>query len=630
MCGINVVVSWCADIGSAEISDLLGDMNSCLAHRGPDDAAVWVEGNVGVGHTRLKVIDLEGGQQPVVGERYVLVFNGEIYNYLELREELRELGYEFREHGDTEVLSIALECWGEGAVDRLNGDFAFVLLDRVDNTILMCRDRLGVKPLYFKDGPRCTIISSEPKGILAAEKRLDPASVPVLNRMALMQSMLYGTPVPPTTFFEGIEALRGGEFVSLCLRTRRVRRTRYWDFADGDNADSRPAALGRISGLLEDSVALRMRSDVDYSLMLSGGLDSSLVAYLAGAREGGTRAYTIGDHKEREHSEKSLMTGSDLVYARTVAAEAGHALKEFDLDGGAVSYVRRCALARDSVVTIASEVSMMKLFEKVTESDTVVLSGEGADEVFLGYYWQTDRGKISPYFASQRALLGFILLNPGFMNLRRASAEARRHFDEEISRLPRGIREDNSRMMHYLQLRLILPYLLDRADRLSAAHSLELRVPFCDHRLAEYVFGLPAEHKYTEEEKKILRDSFAGRFNDDVIYRKKSMFPYSEDAAYLEEMRSEVARILADNRKRGGIVSQVYRTSFIQLLGTRFLGTPVLFRLLIRVVGTYYTQAFMCQIISIDTLEQRYGLTVQGGSKKKSGSFLRRLIGRIR
>lgn len=608
MCGLNAIVWWGATTTADDVTDAVRLMNARLEHRGPDADGVWTEANVAIGHTRLEVIDLAGGAQPVVTETAVLAFNGEIYNYRELRTELRALGHTVADDSDTAVLAAALAQWGEQAVTHLNGDFAFVWYDRSARRLLLGRDRLGVKPLYVSTGPYFAIISSELKGVLAARERLTPGHAPTLNRTGFLQTLLYGNPVPPATFFDGVEALRGGEQATLCARTGLLTRTRYWELGEQHSTDDRAQAQATIAELLADSVALRMRSDVGYSVMLSGGLDSSLVAYLAGELGTGTRAYTIGEDRATEYSAKSFMNGSDLSFARTVAAEAGHALKEFDdLAGDVVTYVRRCARARDGLVTLASEVSMLKLFERIADSDTVVLSGDGADEVFLGYFMQIDTsGEVGPYYSSPRARFAFALLNPRFLGPRAAARTVRRRFDEDLAHLPARVRTDKRRLMHYLQLRFTLPYLLDRADRLSAAKSLELRVPYCDHRIAEYVFGLSDDLKYTAAEKKLLRDSFAGRFDDEVVYRKKSVFPFSEDPAQLEELRAEVAAICVRHRHEPGLVAEVYRLPLLNAM----VANRTVFGGLVRALGTFYLQAFLCQIISMDTLGAEYGLTI--------------------
>ena len=227
VCGVNAIVSWRAGADPTELLAAVTTMNQRLAHRGPDAEGLWAEEDIAIGHTRLKIIDPTGGQQPRVSDTWVLSFNGEIYNYLQLRAELAELGCQFRDASDTEVLAVALQTWGAEAVTRLNGDFAFVAYDRTSERLILCRDRLGVKPLYMKVTVGDVIVSSEPKGILAGEQVLRPGCRPVLDRMGFLQTLVYGNPVPPATCFDGIESLRGGELVTVCVRTGKIDRGRY-------------------------------------------------------------------------------------------------------------------------------------------------------------------------------------------------------------------------------------------------------------------------------------------------------------------------------------------------------------------------------------------------------------------
>jgi asparagine synthase (glutamine-hydrolysing) len=611
VCGVNAVVAWRTDITSAQLRLVVEQMNRLLAHRGPDANGSWADDRVAVGHTRLKIIDPAGGRQPRVGNTQVLSFNGEIYNHRRLRAELSGLGRVFRDECDTEVLAVALETWGTDAISRLNGDFAFVAYERSVGRVLVCRDRLGVKPLYLKISDGDVIISSEIKAILAADQMMRPGSQPVLDRMGFLQTVLYGNPVAPTTCIAGIEALRGGELITVEVRSGRIERHRYWELGDRDDRDdddqeAESDPRDRIAELLADAVALRMQSDVDYSTSLSGGLDSSLIAYLIGDNGGRTRAYTIGERSDWQHSPKSNMNGSDLDFAELVALETGHDLRAFsDLGGDVVAYVRRCTRARDALVTLANDVSMLKLFERVAKTDTVLLSGEGADEVFLGYFFNTDtRGEVGPYFSSPHARLVFALLDPRFVRARDAAVAVRRRFHRDLAHLPDAIRADKQKLMHYLQLRFTLTFVLDRADRLSAAHSLEVRVPYCDHRLVEYVFGLDTSLTFTPTEKQLLRDSFAGRFNDQVIRRRKSVFPYAEGDDQLDDLRREALQIVERGRRDGGLVADVYRLPVL----ARVLSSRRLLRRISAWSGSFYVQAFLCQLISLDELQQAYGV----------------------
>lgn len=606
MCGVSVVASWKPDADQAvKLDAAIVAMNDCQQHRGPDEQSVWHSDQVTIGHTRLKIIDPDGGHQPRVGATEVLAFNGEIYNYVELRSELITLGCTLRDDSDTEVLAVAFDVWGPEAVERLNGDFAFVVHDVRAGKLTLCRDRLGVKPLHFKVTPQYLLVSSEPKGLFAGERILTRGvSASVLDRVGFLQTLLYGHPVAPRTCFEGVEAVRGGEIVTVDLATREVTRRRYWELSAQQTDPHNATEMVR--DLLTDAVRIRMRSDVDHSILLSGGLDSSLIAHLTAKEGRATRAYTIGERRAGEYSEKSNMSGSDLALAEGVAELTGHNLLAFeDLAGSVVEYVRRCTRARDSIVTLANDIPMLKLFERIRGNDTVVLSGEGADEVFLGYFYHLDVSEEpGPYFSSPRAKVAFRLLNRGFSDKRDSDRVARDNFAEIVAHLPAEIRNDRKKLMHYLQVKLTLPFVLNRADSLSASQSLEVRVPYCDHRLVEFVFGLDDHLKFTEPEKKLLRDSFDGFFNSPVLHRRKSVFPFAEDAAQLEELRLEVCRVLAKNKRSGGLVADVYQVRLLYMV----CSVRPLFRRFIGSLGSFYAQAFMCQLISLDELEQSYGL----------------------
>ncbi len=608
MCGINAILALDPALSAASVRATVADMNRQLTHRGPDEEGIWSDGPLAIGHTRLRVIAPSGGQQPRQSSSQILAFNGEIYNYQQLRSQLTGLGCSFRDESDTEVLAVALEFWGPAAIDKLHGDFAFVSYDRAAGKILLGRDRLGVKPLYFSVSAAAIIISSEPKGILAATKTLHPQSQPRISRLGLVQTLLYGNPLPPQSCFADITALRGGQWLGIDVRTGRVSQNQYWELTASASNSTDPEL--QITELLTQAVSERQQSDVDYAMLLSGGLDSSLIAYLVRELDRPHRAYTIGERNPAKYTTKSHMIGSDHKFAHLVAEQTGHQLHSFDdLGGNTVDYVRRCTRARDALVTLANDMPMLKLFERIKGKDTVVLSGEGADEAFLGYFYQRDTsGKVGPFFSSPRAPIAFRLLNPRFLKASTATDLARESFDTALAHLPAEIRSDNRKLIHYLQLRFTLPFVLDRADRLSASQSLEVRVPYCDHRLVEYVFGLPDSLKYTQIEKELLRKSFSGRFDERVIARPKSVFPFAENEAQCDELRREVARIITSARKHGGLVADVYRLPALWGIVT----SKMIFRRFIAAIGSFHAQAFLCQIISLDELEQSYGLTTTG------------------
>ncbi|WP_204804147.1 asparagine synthase (glutamine-hydrolyzing) [Mycobacterium riyadhense] len=605
MCGIVAIWSRERDSAGYAMKAALSE----LSHRGPDASNMrWTESGVLLGHTRLAIQDPEHGSQPAALDDGYLAFNGEIYNYPELRQELRACGARFHEHGDTEVLARALDQWGHDAFTRLNGDFAFVY--EAAGMLRLVRDRFGVKPLYYWSDASDLVVASEPKAILAALKHLRPTFTPRLDKDGLVDCTLYGATVAPNSLFQDISSVRPGTYLQIRRGGSALTfsESRYWELTH-DSTDVCAETLAEdVRRTLIDAVRIRLRSDVGSASMLSGGLDSSIITYIAG-EEAATnqtdhrRAYSIGDPAKASDSAGTFITGSDLEFARIVAAESGHELIiNTELADDPVGWVRRLAGVRDSVVTIGCEIGQCKLLSQIGERERVILSGEGADEVFLGYFMQTETSRpVDQYYSAKASRLLQLLFRRDFMR----SAEARRRgadaFRSRTRHVADSIRNDRHNFIHYLQLRFTLPYMLDRLDTMAMAYSVEARVPYLDHRLVELVFNAPVNLRFTASEKQLLRQAFAGRYNDAVINRKKSVFPYGESNEYLEQLRVEVNKVLSDE---SSIVRQVYNTTILRSI---FAGSRR-FRAVMRIAGRFYLLAFMCQLISLDELGRIHGL----------------------
>lgn len=612
MCGLAVLYAPELDVVVRQTA--IKNMLASMSHRGPDDSRVWESADgIAFGHVRLAIQDPEHGRQPAVApDGSCLVFNGEAYNFPELRDDLTHgHGAKFHEHGDTEVVREALRLRGRSAIDDLNGDYAFVWSPSDTPELLLVRDRFGVKPLYYwidEDAHRL-LVASEPKAILAALQIIDPAYKPRIDLDGFLDTSLYGVPVAPYSVFRGIRSVRPGHTVTITYDSSlAAREEMYWDLTVREPISSPEAARTAIQAGLRESTRIRTRSDAGLALMLSGGLDSSVLTYLVpdvieapGARR---RAYTIGDPDKNSDQADTFVSGSDLEYARLVAEESGHELVEHtDMVSDPVSFIRKCARSRDSIVTLGSEIAMAKLFELIGRKDRVLISGDGADEVFLGYFMQTDvSGKVDQFFSSRNSRFLPLLYRRTFVGMRSARRRGAANFRSRLAGTDPGILGDKKNLMHYLQLRFTLPYLLDRADTLSMAESIELRVPYLDHRLVETVFNIDSSLRYSDEEKELLRSAFRSHYNPKVIDRKKSVFPYGETPEYMESLRKEANRILAD---RSSLVHSVYRT---RVLRQAFASAPV-FRLCQTAVGQFYLHAFICQLISLDELGHAYGLT---------------------
>ncbi|GAB4332583.1 MAG: asparagine synthase (glutamine-hydrolyzing) [Desulfobulbaceae bacterium] len=511
--------------------DLITAMTSRLVHRGPDQEGVFCCETMSLGHRRLSIIDLsEQGRQPMFNEdeTVCLVFNGEIYNFRELREELVARGHRFRSRSDSEVILHAWEEDGPDCLQRLRGMFAFALYDIRADRLFVARDRIGIKPLYYywKDGR--FIFASEIKAILE-----DPAVERRVNRQALYDYLGFEFVPAPETMFEDIVKLPAGQY--LLLEGGRLTRRRYWDLEMGGSAPpmSWEEAVERQKELLEEAVTSHLVSDVPLGVFLSGGLDSSSIVALMRRRiTGPIKTFTIG------YADKTF---SELDYAEQVARHCDTEHRVLMLDDIRPQYVETALYHLDEPMTDLSTVPLYLLCRQVREHVTVCLSGEGADESYAGY----DRFKAArlarwydflPDVVKHRVVGRLAAMLPDrpqkkgainmlkrfveganlptdgdhlrwqyFLNDRLSSnlftAEFRRNIVEDPFRLVRehadrcGTDDVVNRQI-YLDMRYMMTdSVLMKVDKMSMASSLEVRVPLLDHVLVEFLARLPGDWK---------------------------------------------------------------------------------------------------------------------------------------
>ncbi len=507
MCGIAGILT---RHGAAPDLEVLGRMMDAMRHRGPDDAGNYSDGEVALGFRRLSIIDLAGGHQPLSTAcgRYTIVFNGEIYNYRELRVELeREHQLTFRTASDTEVVVNAVKLWGPEALTRLNGMFAFAVWDGRERTLLLARDRIGKKPLYFSASRHGIVFASEIKGLLE-----HPQVPRTLDETRLPAFLAYRYLPGDETLLAGIHCLPAGTWARISAADSGIEPRTYWDLTVNE-ADSSPDMPARLEALLDDAVARRMIADVPLGLFLSGGLDSSVIlAMMARHATEPVKTFSIG-----------FDTGvSEAAYARQVAERfrADHTEVSFGI-GDLLQNLGAALWARETPVTEPSDIPILLLARAARRDVTVVLSGEGSDEIFGGYLKYgieaaVDRwlpfvprrlfglgARLMPYrlrgmqlalecasepdrleryaawFGGFRAEERHRLLYPTA-----TAAEAHGYSRALLAR--RGIPGVAEQMM-YLDLKHWLPAnLLLRGDRMTMAAGLELRCPFLDYRLVEF------------------------------------------------------------------------------------------------------------------------------------------------
>lgn len=561
MCGIAGWVDFERDLKHER--ETLQAMVDTMACRGPDDEGLWIAPHAALGHRRLAVIDIAGGRQPMLAEdadgvRAVLTYSGEVYNFQELRAELVAHGCHFHTSSDTEVVLNAYLAWGEDFVTRLNGMYAFAIWDVAREQLLLVRDRMGIKPLYFAPTPHGVLFGSEPKAILA-----NPLIEPVVDLDGLRELLSF-VKTPEQAIFRGMYEVRPGHVVRI--NREGMSKRRYWALSAYEHTDDRDTTVRNVRVLLDDIVARQLIADVPLCTLLSGGLDSSVITALAAKalREetGGTvRSFAVDfvGHAERFAPDEMRDT-PDAPYvadpARHVAADHTDIVLDSDelMDPGARAAVLH---ARDLPTGIGDmDTSLYLLFRAIRAQSTVALSGESADEVFGGYRWFHDPDVVNagtfPWIAAFRAGQSRLdVLNPALrqqLDLRAYVDDRYRDALAEVPRLPgeSGL-EQRMREVSYLHLTRFVQALLDRKDRMSMAVGLEVRVPFCDHRLVEYVFNAPWSLKtFDGREKSLLRAATRDVLPRSIVERVKSPYPSTQDPAYEQMLRQQTAKLIAD------------------------------------------------------------------------------------
>jgi asparagine synthase (glutamine-hydrolysing) len=508
--------------GEASLEQLEG-MAQRLAHRGPDGRGLHAQGRVGLAHTRLAIIDLAGGGQPLYNEdrSLALVCNGEIYNHLELRRELEDLGHRFGTRSDCETLLHAYEAWGERFLEHLHGMFAFALHDLPKGELILARDRLGIKPLYYAQGRQGLAFASELK---ALRPGLDDVEVDPAGLALYLQS---GYTPAPLTLFRGVRKLMPGTLLTLGA-DGVARHRRYWSPLSVEPVDwSFGEAAERFDALMEQVIDVHLRADVPVGLFLSGGVDSSVLAALISRHAGEPlRSFSVGF--------PGTSVAGELGAAAEVAARFH--TRHVPLEVGAGDVFDRLAYslwAADDLIDDDASLPLSLLAERAGQELKVVFSGEGGDEVFAGYggYRQNRLRRLSRLlrglgksgFRSRGTFSAFddALYRPG---LRQAMDEWRAPFVAAWQQTPRDW--TNLMRMQYLDLATWLPDdLMAKADRMLMAEGVEGRVPFVDHRVVEFGLALPDELKVQPRAGKVFLKRWAERYLPrEWLWRKKKGF----------------------------------------------------------------------------------------------------------
>lgn len=556
MCGITGWIDWKRDL--TQYSGVLEHMTETLSARGPDAKGTWISGPCALGHCRLSVIDPENGAQPMIRytERgtYAITYNGELYNSKELREELASRGYRFRTQCDTEVLLVAYQEWRDGCVERMNGIFAFAIWDEAEQHLFMARDRLGVKPLFYARGNGFLLFGSEPKTMLA-----HPDIEAVLSTEGVAEVWMIGPArTPGHGVYRDLAELRPGH--TLRYDRDGVRIQAYWTLQSMPHEGTAEETAQRVRQLLEDIVERQLVSDVPVCTFLSGGLDSSALTALTVRhyeRHGLGRLHTYSvDYVDNDKFFKAhaFQPNADAPWIERMVESLGtaHHWIQFDTPE-LVSSLQQAMRVRDMPGMAEIDGSLLLFCEEIKKGATVALSGEAADEVFGGYPWfhRDDALNADTFPWALATPFRASLLHPEVAKQIHAEEYvADRYADavREAAPLPGEVAQAaKMRVMSYLNITRFMPTLLDRKDRMSMGVGLEVRVPYTDHRLVEYVYNIPWSIKmYGGREKGLLRKALEGVLPDEVLYRKKSPFPKTHNPNYLQAVRRQALARLDD------------------------------------------------------------------------------------
>ncbi|WP_405017322.1 asparagine synthase (glutamine-hydrolyzing) [Kitasatospora sp. NBC_00070] len=554
MCGLTGWLDWDTDLRHA--ARTVREMTATLACRGPDAESVWLSRHLALGHRRLSVIDLDGGVQPLADAEVpqaVLAYNGELYNYRELRRELEGYGHRFRTDSDTEVVLRSHLQWGAAAPERFNGIFAYAVWDTRGEELLLVRDHLGIKPLYWHPHRSGVLFGSEPKALLA--NPLFPAELDATG-----VAELFALPAAPTAghgLFRGLNEVRPGHL--LRITRGATTEVRYWKLESAVHTDSPAETRAHVRELLADAVERQLLSDVPLCTLLSGGVDSSAITALAAiARErngqGKITSFSVDFPGSADRTPDAWRTSLDAPYVQAAAEHIGTLHTSVLIPDDDLLLARDAVLrARDRPGWGEMDASLHLLFREVRHRSTVALSGEAADEIFGGY----------PYFHDAAALASGTfpwlhgrstpaeLLRPEVraeVRPEEYTAEAYRRSIAEVPVLAGESAADaRVREVFHLALTRWLPPLLDRVDRVSMSVGLEVRVPFCDHRLVEYLWNVPWALKAPEGRAKgLLRDAVRDLLPPQVTDRPKSGYPSTPAIRYTEVLTERAHALLAD------------------------------------------------------------------------------------
>ncbi len=580
MCGIAGFCDYNDDLSDEVLfwGALAKRMGSRLKHRGPDDSGIHVSAHAALAHARLAVVDIQGGKQPMstVADDfdYTIVYNGELYNSDELRDELKALGHTFQTRSDTEVLLKCYVQFGFDCAEKLNGIFAFAVDDQRRGCCFLCRDRFGVKPLFYSIENGRLVFASEIKALFEY-----PGINPIIDRQGLCE--IFGLGPARTAgvgVFKNIFEIKPGH----CAVFNRdgFKAEPYFRLKSWEHPDSYEDTVKKVRYLLEDTVTRQLVSDVPLCTLLSGGLDSSIITALA-ARSYSNSGQTLSTYSfdftgnDRYFKPTAFQPDADRPWVDKMVefCKTNHQY----LECNNVSLADRLydsVTAKDLPGMADVDSSLLHFCSLIKKNHVVGISGECADEVFGGYPWfhkkEAFEGHCFPWSPDLSVRTG--LLIPEIADALQIDEYVNQRYEESISAVPvlegESAQEKRRREISFLNINWFMSTLLDRKDRASMASGLEVRVPYADHRLVQYVFNAPWEYKcHDGVVKGLLRDAAKPWLPEDVLLRKKSPYPKTHNPAYEMIVRQRLQSVMAD--KNEPIHTLVSKNAVADLMGEK-------------------------------------------------------------
>ena len=578
MCGIVGFTNYDGNMRNEEAGRVLSNMNNTLSKRGPDENGIYIKEDICIAHRRLIVIDPEGGKQPMIckylGNTYVITYNGQIYNTKELRKTLEDSGFTFEGHCDTEVLLKAFIYYGYNVVNHLNGIFAFAIWNEGKKELFLARDHFGVKPLFYSIKDNQLIFASEIKALFEY-----PSIYPKIDEQGIAELFGIGPAhTPGVGVFKGIEELKPANYLVFNRSGMRIKE--YWKLKSRMHTDDFATTCSTVKELLTDAIERQLVSDVPLCTFLSGGLDSSIITLYSAnyCRKHDfpmINTYSVDYVDNDKNFQKTdFQPNSDSDYINLITNKLGTKHHTIYLDTPELAdSLKEAMIARDLPGMADVDSSLLLFCKAVKKEATVSIMGECADEIFGGYPWFFREDALSSgTFPWSINISGRQhLLNPELQEKIDLKEYIDYRYNEslnEVELLNVDSKETKEkRKITYLTMNWFMQTLLSRTDRMGMYNGFELRVPFCDYRLAEYVWNIPWEIKALHgREKGLLRYIMKDELPKEIVDRKKSPYPKTWNPTYLKKVKGMLTEIMQN--PESPITSLLNKDDIMEILKT--------------------------------------------------------------